>query len=88
MARPKDKYAYTVEDIAKLTKQPANTVRQHITRGKFHPAELASVIAYINEFNKTQVKNVLVSGYMTAIEDEARQVIIEQSKQLAELKKE
>jgi hypothetical protein len=76
MARPKDKYEYTVEDIAKLTKQPANTVRQHMTRGKFNPAELSSVIAYVNSFNKESALKLL-NGYMSAIEDEGRKPIDE-----------
>lgn len=42
------KYFYTLKDIAKLTKQPVNTLRQHILREKFDPASLGSVLEYIN----------------------------------------
>lgn len=89
MARPKDKYAYTVEDIAKMTKQPANTVRQHISRGKFHPAELSSVVDYINSLNKPKYAIGTLGGYMSAIETEARLACsIDEVKQSEEPEKE
>jgi hypothetical protein len=73
MSRPKDKYAYTIEDIAKLTKQTANAVRQHMTRGKFNPAELSSVVEYVNSFNKLKTLAAPYErrGYMSFIENEA-----------------
>lgn len=69
MARPKDKYSFTVADLALLTKQPENTIRQHISRGKFNPEDFGSVIEYINTFKQTTQFSGI--GYMQLLEKEA-----------------
>ena len=71
MSRPKDKYNFTIADLALITKQPENTVRQHISRGKFNPEDFNSVIEYINTFKQTTQFSGL--GYMQLLEREGRE---------------
>jgi len=67
--RPKDRYTFTVEDVAILTEQDVNTVRQHIHRKKFNPAELGSVVEYINtQRHHTPTQQL---GYIHLLEKEA-----------------
>lgn len=67
--RPKDKYTFTIENIATLTEQDVNTIRQHIFRKKFNPSELGSVVEYINtQRHQTPAQQL---GYIQLLEREA-----------------
>jgi hypothetical protein len=67
--RPKERYNFTIEDVAILTEQDVNTVRQHIHRKKFNPSELGSVVEYINtQRHHTPAQQI---GYIQLLEREA-----------------
>ncbi len=60
IGRPIEVWTYNYEVLARLTDQPADTVRQHRIRHKFDPNKLETVAVYLARFGTAEIRKAIV----------------------------
>lgn len=60
IGRPIEVWTYNYEVLARLTDQPADTVRQHRIRHKFDPERLETVAVYLARFGTAEIRKAIV----------------------------